>query len=157
MVKSEHRFLSDLFPDHWHVLQSHLVNVLGKVSICFDRVEFGLELCVNAWVEIYLVTSCRLPFKQLVMCFSVLDFFLSSLDLFNDSFFLRKLISFFPECFTVLFDFLDCFSSNHFWDFSKIVSSKLFTTSNKVVEIILWPICETCFKQFLFKLLLFLA
>ena len=91
------------------------------------------------------------------MGFSVLNLFLSSLDLLDDSFFLRKLISFSPECLAVLLDLLDCFSSNHFGNFNEIAPSELFTTSNKVVEVILRPICETCFKQFLFKLLLFLA
>jgi hypothetical protein len=114
-----------------------LVNILGKVSIGFDGVKFGFEFCVYTWIEIDFIASGGFPFKKLVMSFSVLDFLLSSLDLFDDSFFLRKFISFFPESFAKLLYLLKSFTADKLCDLGQVVPSELLATCNKVVEIVL--------------------
>ncbi len=113
-----------------------MVNILGKVSIGFDGVKFGFEFCVYTWIEIDFIASGGFPFKKLVMSFSVLDFLLSSLDLFDDSFFLRKFISFFPESFAKLLYLLKSFTTDKLCDLRQVVPSELLTTCNKVVEIV---------------------
>lgn len=84
MIESKHRFLSYFLSDLGHVFQSHLVDVLGKVPISFDRIEFGLELSVDSRVKLHTIAPGSFPLQKFIMNFSILYFFLSSLDLFND-------------------------------------------------------------------------
>ncbi len=114
-----------------------MVNILSQVSISFDGVKFGFKFCVDTWIEINFIASGGFPFKKLVMSFSVLDFLLSSLDLFDDSFFLRKFISFFPESFAKLLYLLKSFTTDKLSYLGQVISSELLATCNKVVEIVL--------------------
>lgn len=137
MIETEHWLFSYLFADHRHILQPHLVNVLSKVSIGLNRIQFGLKLCVDIRVEVNFVAFCRLPFQKFIMNLSVLNLLLSCLDLLNNSVLFRQFISLFPKSLAVLLNLFNTLATNYFRNLSKVVSSKLFTTSNKVVKIIL--------------------
>ncbi len=145
MVETEHWLLPDFFSDHWHVFQAHLVDVLGEISIGFNRIKLWLELCVNVRIKVNLVASCCFPLQQLVMHFSVFDLLLSSLNLLDNSFLFGQLIGLFPESFTVLLHFFDAFVTDYFRNLKVVISSELLRTSNKIVKVVLWPVNETFF------------
>lgn len=145
MIESEHWLFTNFLSYHWHVFQTHFINILSQVAIGFDRVKLRFEFCVDIGIKVDFIASGSLPLQQFIVNLSILDFFLSSLNLFYNSFLLRQLVSSLPENFTVPLNLLNTFSRNSFGNFWEVVSSELFTSSDKVVEVIFRPVSETCF------------
>ena len=154
MVKPKHRLLSNFFSHLSHIPQSHLINILCKISIRFNRIKFWFELCIYTGIELHTITSCCFPLQQLIMNFTILYFLLTCLDLFDNPLFFRKLLVSFPKNLTISLDLFNRFSTYQLGYLRKILSTKLFTSCNKIVKIILRPFSKTCFQQLIFKLLL---
>lgn len=145
MVESEHGLLSDFFSHLSHISQSHLINILCKISISFNRIKFRLELCINTGIELHAITSSCFPLQQLVMNFTIFYFLLTCLDLLDNPFFFRKLLVSLPKSLTIFLDLFNRFATYQLGYLREILSTKLFTSCNKIVKIILWPFSKTCF------------
>lgn len=137
MIKSKHGLFSDLLSDLRHIPQSHFINILCKISVSFNRIQFRFELCIHTGIKLHTIAPCCFPLQQLIMNLSILYLLLTCLDLLDDSLFFRKLLVPFPESLTKSLYLFNRFSPDQFRYLDEILSTELFTTSNKIVKIIL--------------------
>ena len=61
MIKSKHGFFSYFFSNLCHIPQSYFVDVLCKISVSFNRIQFRFEFCINTWIEFHTITSACFP------------------------------------------------------------------------------------------------